>query len=211
MEEPVEIELEWTACGEPIEEKSFLRCRIVTIGRKSTMSRGSYLCATCGQSHEGLPFSFAADFPDPYANLPHDQRDSRAVIGTDQCIIDEQQFFLRGCLEIPIIGQAEPFLWGIWASVRAEIFDEVASTWELQGREKTHGPFKGRLANSIRDYPETLNLKLNIVLQSVGTRPLFYVEESEHPLAQEQQHGISYQQAMERASFSLHHRRTLRD
>jgi hypothetical protein len=48
---------------------------------------------------------------------------------------------------------------------------------------------------------------LKIVLQSVGTRPLFYIEESEHPLAQEQQHGISYQLAMERASLYLHHGR----
>lgn len=191
--------------------KAFCGVESLQLVGKATMTPESYLCATCGQSHEGLPFSFAADFPDPYANLPHDQRDSRTVIGTDQCIIDEQQFFLRGCLEIPIIGQAEPFLWGIWASVREEIFDEVASTWKLQGREKTHGPFKGRLANSIRDYPETLNLKLNIVLQPVGTRPVFYIEESEHPLAQEQQHGISYQQAMERASFYLHHQRTLRE
>jgi hypothetical protein len=65
------------------------------------MSPDSYICVTCGQSHEGLPFSFAADLPDSCANLPNDERESRAVIGTDQCIIDEQQFFLRGCLEIP--------------------------------------------------------------------------------------------------------------
>jgi len=37
---------------------------------------------------------------------------------------------------------------------------------------------------------------------------LFYIEEAEHPLAQEQQHGISYQLAMERAALYLHHRRT---
>ena len=174
------------------------------------MPPDTYICATCGQTHEGVPFSFAADFPDPYANLSHDDRATRAVISTDQCIIDQQHFFLRGCLEIPIIGHAEPFLWGVWATVKEEDFDEISSCWQTPGREKTHGPFKGRLANSIKDYPETLNLKLKIVLQPVGTRPLFYIEESEHPLAQEQQHGISYQLAMERASLYLHHRWTFR-
>jgi len=72
-------------------------------------------------------------------------------------------------------------------------FDEIDDCWDSPGREKTHGPFLGRLANSLKDYPETLNLKLKIVLQPAGTRPLFYIEESEHPLAQEQQHGISHQ------------------
>jgi hypothetical protein len=174
------------------------------------MPLDSYICGTCGKSHEGIPFSFAADFPDAYANLSHDERESRAIVGSDQCIIDQQQFFLRGCLELPIIGHSEPFLWGLWATVWEKDFEEIADCWELQERERTHGPFKGRLANSIKDYPETLNLKLKVVLQPLGTRPLFYIGESEHPLANEQQNGISYQQALQRASFYLHNWRTSR-
>jgi len=63
----------------------------------------SWVCETCGQSHADLPFSFAADYPDNYANMSLDQRDLRAVIGSDQCIIDQAQFYIRGCLEIPSI------------------------------------------------------------------------------------------------------------
>jgi hypothetical protein len=187
-----------------------LRVESVQLSVNQAMTLDPYICCTCGKSHEGLPFSFAADFPDAYGNLSHDEREARAIVGTDQCIIDQQQFFLRGCLEIPIAGHSERFLWGLWASVWEKDFEEIGDCWELQGREKTHGPFKGRLANSIKDYPETLNLKLKIVLQAFGTRPLFYIEESEHPLAQEQEYGISYQRAMERASFYLHHWRTSR-
>ncbi len=40
-------------------------------------------CATCGESHAGLPLSFAADFPDMYANMKREERDARAVIGSD--------------------------------------------------------------------------------------------------------------------------------
>jgi hypothetical protein len=174
------------------------------------MPPDSYICATCGESHEGLPFSFAADFPDMYANLSREEQESRAVVSSDQCIIEEKWFFLRGCLEIPIIGQSEPFLWGVWASIHEEVFDEISDSWELQGRENTKGPFKGRLANAIQDYSETLNLKLKIVIQPAGTRPLFYIEESDHPLVQEQKHGISYQLAMDRASIYLHHKQTFR-
>lgn len=167
-------------------------------------STESYRCATCGESHSGLPMSFAADFPDMYANMKGDERDTRATIGSDQCIVDQKRFFIRGCLEIPIVGRNEPFLWGVWASVHEEVFDEISDCWEQQGRENLHGPFKGRLGNSLKVYPETFNLKVNILSQSVGTRPLFIVEEPEHPLAIEQKCGITPRAAMELASLLLH-------
>lgn len=156
----------------------------------------SYKCATCGQIHTGLPFSFAAEFPDQYANMTRDERDARAVIGSDQYIIDQLWFFISGCLEIPIVGSNEVFLWGLWASVREEVFDEISECWELVGRENSRGPFKGRLGNSLAEYPETLNLKLRIVLQPVGARPLFVVEEPDHSLAQEQSSGITRDRAL---------------
>jgi hypothetical protein len=95
-----------------------------------------------------------------YANMKRDERDARSVRGSDQYIIDQKWFFIRGCLEIPIIGSSDIFLWGLWASIRDHVFHEISECWELAGREKSRGPFKGRLANSLSVYSETLNLKL---------------------------------------------------
>jgi len=166
----------------------------------------SYKCTTCGKVHAELPMSFAADFPDMYANMSRGERDTRAVIGSDQCIIDQQWFFIRGCLEIPVVRSAEPFLWGVWVSIREEVFDQIEDCWELEGREQRRGPFKGWLANSLAEYPETLNLKTKILVQPVGTRPLFVIEESKHPLASEQASGISPARALELGSLALHSR-----
>jgi hypothetical protein len=93
---------------------------------------------------------------------------------------------------------------GLWASVREEVYDEISDCWNLEGRERTRGPFKGRLGNSLAEHPETLNLKLEIALQPVGTRPLFRIEDTDHPLAVEQQFGITPERAMELASLILH-------
>jgi len=163
-----------------------------------------FTCGTCGQSHAGMPFSFAADFPDMYANMTEENRELRAVVGSDQCILDSQWFFIRGLLEIPIIGSDEPFLWVLWASVREGVFDEITDCWELPGREKHHGPFKGRLANMLPVYTDTLNLKLNIILQPLGTRPLFVVEDEKHEMEELQRSGFTLEQATELASFLLH-------
>jgi hypothetical protein len=167
----------------------------------------NYKCATCGHVHVGLPMSFAAEFPDQYANMTREERDARAVIGSDQCIVDQQWFFIRGCLEIPIAGSDQVFLWGLWASVRREVFDEISECWELPGREKSRGPFKGRLGNSLAEYPETLNLKTRIVPQPVGARPLFVIEEAAHALAIQQSSGITRERALAMSALVLHQER----
>jgi hypothetical protein len=93
--------------------------------------------------------SFAAEFPDLYANMAREVRDTRAVT----------------------VGSDEAFLWGLWVCVREEVFDQIEDCWERQGREQCRGPFRGRLANSLAEYPETLNLKTKILVQPLGTRP----------------------------------------
>ena len=69
---------------------------------------------------------------------------------------------------------------------------------------KNGGPYKGRLNNSLAVYPETLNLKLEITLQPVGMRPLFKIQEETHPLAIEQQSGITCKRAMELVALLMH-------
>ena len=122
-------------------------------------------------------------------------------------MVDQQWFFIRGCLEIPVVDSTEPFIWGLWASVREQVFDEISESWEEEGRESIRGPFKGRLANSLSLYAETLNVKVRIVIQPLATRPLSVVEQPEHPLAIEQQNGISQERAKEIASLLLHQER----
>jgi hypothetical protein len=40
-------------------------------------------------------------------------RGARALISSDQCIVDETSFFIRGCLEIPVLESSEVFIWGL--------------------------------------------------------------------------------------------------
>jgi hypothetical protein len=167
------------------------------------MVEPGFVCRTCGQTHEGVPLSFAADFPDMYANMSESDR-GRALISSDQCIVDDASFFIRGCLEIPVLDSSEVFIWGLWALVKEEVFNEISDSWEEEGRETRRGPFKARLANSLSVYPETLNLRLRIVIQPLGTRPLFILEEEQHPLATAQQHGISRLEAVELSATLLH-------
>ena len=165
----------------------------------------SWTCATCGESHEDIPLSFAADYPDNYANLSVEEREQRAVAGSDQCIIDDNQFYIRGCLEIPLIENDGVFLWGLWASVWKDNYLEIAECWEEQGRENAHGPYLGRLGNSLAVYsPGTMNLRLSIKLRPIGERPLFIVEDPDHPLGLAQRNGMTHQQVQDLVSALMH-------
>jgi hypothetical protein len=163
----------------------------------------SWICSHCGETHSNIPLSFAADFPDAYANMNEEERPNRAVCSSDQCIIDDEMFFVRGLIEIPVHDQDVPFLWGVWARLFREDFIEVQESWEEKGRELKRGPFKGRLANDLSLYPGSVNLKLSLLVQPVGSRPLFILEES-HLLTSEQQRGISLKDAERMASDLLH-------
>jgi hypothetical protein len=113
-------------------------------------------------------------------------------------------FYVRGLLEIPVLQSDEIFLWGLWANVKEEIFDELDDSWQEAGRENVHGPFKARLANKLAVYPETLNLKMTLRVQPVGQRPLFFIDEEDHPLAIAQRMGMSANETRELVSRLLH-------
>jgi hypothetical protein len=164
-----------------------------------------YWCGICGQFHAGQYISVACDSPDPYACLNNAEKADCAHLGSDDCIINDDQYYLRGIIELPIIGLKETFLWGVWARVRERDYDEFAVHFEASGREKMIGPYKGRLCNRLRGYDlDTLNLKCSIRIQPVGIRPLFIIDELEHPLAIEQRHGISLERARQ-ISAIVHH------
>ena len=53
----------------------------------------NWKCTVCGKEHEGLPLSFAADFPDMYANMTRQEREIRAIAGTDEVVIRSAMVF----------------------------------------------------------------------------------------------------------------------
>jgi hypothetical protein len=163
-------------------------------------------CKVCGKSHSGVPFTCVRDCPDMYANLDRNESDFRAIIGSDQCVIDDECFFIRGILEIPIVGNNEPFLWCVWVSIDQDTFNEFSSILELKDKDKEreHSPFRGRLANALPLYSDTLNLRVLLFNQPLGMRPLIIVEEAHHVLAKQQKAGIAQGEAIEYATFLMH-------
>lgn len=161
-----------------------------------------FTCNTCGQVHKGMP-SFGADKPLHYYGIPEIERRMRCDCGSDHCIIDGKWFFVRGCIEIAVHGEKEPFVWGAWASLSNDSFASWSACFDKEIRSHI-GPFFGWLNTRLKPYPNTVNLKTRVHLRDHGVRPRIEIEPSDHPLAIEQTGGISKERVAALYSAMVH-------
>ncbi|WP_137939353.1 DUF2199 domain-containing protein [Chitinivorax sp. B] len=166
------------------------------------MSSGFH-CTTCGAFHASLPTSYGAVAPDIWLALPEAEREERAVLSSDQCIVDGHYFFILGRLEIPLDGASAPFSWLVWVSVSKTDFGRANDLWETSGRE-TEPPYDGWLCTSLPCYPDTLRLKVKLHTRPVGQHPFVELEPTEHPLYLEQHDGINQQRVQAIAEALIH-------
>jgi hypothetical protein len=155
----------------------------------------SWICRCCGKQYNDLLLDVAFDVPGPWHALTEAEREARGMIDSDRCSIDED-FFVRGCIEIPIIDLKDVFRWGVWVSVSKPNFKLILDLWDEEIRSD-QPPIFGWLCNEIRDYPTTSGLKTLVYLRNDGIRPSIKLEPTDHPLAIEQREGITLQRVEE--------------
>jgi hypothetical protein len=162
-----------------------------------------FRCRICRQWHERLPMSYSAKVAQAVAAIPEWQLDILVAFTLDQCVIDKQEFYIRGRIVVPVFKQEEPFIWGVWAKVDEGDFLRANELWETEGREN-EPPFRGWLNTPIALYQGTMDLELRVRTQPVGQRPHFEIVDSGHPLAVEQRRGITMDRVREIAESFLH-------
>ena len=161
-----------------------------------------YHCHRCGQHHGDLPLHYGFHAPAYWYGVPEDERSRRCLLSSNQCVIDEEHFFIVGNLELPIIGSEDRFSWDLWVSLSADNFARAFKLWVQPGRE-SEPPCFGWLSSSVPGYPETLSLKTMIHTRPVGVRPLIELEPTDHPLAVEQRDGITWERVQQIAETIL--------
>ncbi len=117
------------------------------------------------------------------------------MLDTDFCTINNEVFFIRTVLRIPIIDSKQPFEWGIWVSLSEKNLKRYKKVYGTD-KELEEEPYFGWFSNDIKLYPECLGIKTRVHLQGGGLRPLLELDhENPHPLCQEQHNGITLKRA----------------
>lgn len=159
----------------------------------------SYRCSICAELHEDIP-DIGADKPDHYFSVPDEERDKRIELTPDTCIIDHEDFFLRGVIEIPILDHPQTFGFGVWVSQKRENFYTYLNNYD----SSEIGPFFGWLCTRIAYYEvDTLTLKTSVHFRIGGQRPGIELEPTDHPLSMDQSNGITMEKAWDIVHFYL--------
>jgi hypothetical protein len=163
-----------------------------------------WTCSCCGKQYDKLSFAYALDEPDRWGAVPRAERRHRGVLGSDTCVIDQREFYIRGRIVIPVLGYDEPFIWGLWASVSRDSFERFGQLWDIAARDQ-EPPFLGRLGSDIPIYPKTFDLSCHVHLKNARRRPSIMLDAIDHPLAIEQRDGITLDRVKEIAAVVLRH------
>jgi hypothetical protein len=172
------------------------------------LSRLRWKCSSCDEWHTGPCLDFSFSEPD-YWNRGHAKesrwtnlipreikKPSKTFLDLDFCSINDESFFVRGLIHLPIVGTAETFRWGIWGSLSRQNFETLLEAEDDPNRVGLP-PMFSWLSNEISEYPDTLSLKMHAHIQAPKLRPHFELELSDHPLSQEYHHGISPERVKE--------------
>ena len=167
------------------------------------MTEFEFKCNCCGEIHKGIP-TFGADYPITVLHIPEEEREARVELGSDDCVIDGKEFYIRGCIEIPVHGYSEPFIWGSWVSLSEESYLTFVEYFQ-KGKRSHIAPFFGWHCSDFIVYEEQCtSLKTHVHLRDDGIRPLIELEPTGHPLAVEQQNGISKERLIEIYEAMMH-------
>jgi len=164
-----------------------------------------WTCGCCGQQFDSLPLDVGATYPLDYFMVPEVERPARIRHAKSLCAIDGDSFYVRGCIEVPIIGHDDCFAWGVWVSVSKASWDAIRDAWDDPDCAQ-HGPYFGWLNAVLKLYPDTLNLKTRLHLRS-DVAPYIELEPTDHPLAREQREGITIDRVLEIATAYSQHER----
>jgi len=161
-----------------------------------------FRCNRCREWHQDLPLAYGADAPELWYLVSDAQR-ANSELSSDQCVIDGQYFFIRGCIELQVRDGPGPFVWEVWVSLSERSFRRTCELWTTPGRE-AEPPCFGWLNTQLPGYPPVLQVKTMVHTRPVGERPWVEVEPGGHPVADEQRSGITRARVQEIAELVLH-------
>jgi hypothetical protein len=166
------------------------------------MSNFSFKCSNCDKTHEGVP-SFNLEVPIYYYSIPEEQRDERMKLTSETCILDNEHFFAKGIIEIPIKDKKEGITFCVWVSLSEsnfKLFQESLNSKEASNYPQMFGWF----SSNVDTFGDCINLKTNMVFRDNHLRPLIDIEPTNHPLSVACNNGFSQENAQKLIEYYLH-------
>ncbi len=162
------------------------------------------VCPNCGHKLDSDLLTLAYNEPTYWES--RDKNDADNHLSSDFCTLkidNEEHYFIRATLSIPIIDSNQTLDWGVWVSQKKENFKKYREVFG-QSKKPAGEPYFGWLSNTLPIYPATSGIKSSVSFQEDGLRPVLQLDHGDdHPLCQDQHNGITPGRAHEFVDFVL--------
>lgn len=167
----------------------------VTEKGRVTMEQGPNVCACCGAELGDL-CDVGVELPSSIAELSEDERSRRATITDEVATLDDEHFFIRANIEIPVHGREHPWVITVWGTLARQNFEKVLDRWDDPARTEL-GPYFSWVCDTLPGFETTHALPAEMTIRGVGLKPTLRLEESDHPLSRAQHDGLAEHEATE--------------
>lgn len=160
-------------------------------------------CSCCGAPIDGIPTDFAVGPPWRLSGATDADFAQRVRRTRDTCVVDDEAFFIRGNIDLPILGTDKSFAWGVWCSLSRQSFEDVLARWDAPDRERD-APHFGWLYADLPGYTAPTWLLKTMVHQRGGNlTPYVEIQPGSHQIADEQTRGITVERWHQIAAAAL--------
>jgi hypothetical protein len=160
-----------------------------------------FVCSVCGERHDERLLDIRLGLPHVIHALGPDERARRAWLADDFAVLDDERFFVRGLLELPIPGLHDRFAYGTWVEVSMRDFQELLQHWHDEEQFET---VECTVANELEPYRDTLGLRASLRATAADRLPAVDLATAPHELVTAQRGGISVDRCDELAAVVLH-------
>jgi len=160
-----------------------------------------FVCSVCGEHHDQRLLDIRLALPHAIHLLAADARTRRAWLADDFAVLDDERFFVRGFLELPIPGIDDRFAYGSWVEVSMPDFQELMRHWH---DDEQFDAVECTIANELEPYRDTLGLRGTLRATAPDKLPAIELADAPHDIVDAQRRGISVGRSDELAAVVLH-------
>jgi hypothetical protein len=160
------------------------------------MSEELVKCPCCDRMVPANALELTFRKPDDIAIMMDEEIEERCRYNDDIFICDDEYYFVRCILPLPVHDKGDNYCLGVWVQVSENSFTHIYDLWEVED-QTNENPIHGLLANDVPLTTGSKNAEVSVQLVGAQSRPVVTVVDHNCSLHQEQTCGITIHRANE--------------